>query len=100
DTRSYGDWSSDVCSSDLPNPMTQPLSDQIVFEGGCGKGRHTAIVSSHGARAVVSLDLGESAFVAFAHTRRYPDAHVIIGDLLKQIGRASCRDRVEIVYGA
>jgi len=55
---------------------------QIVFEGGCGKGRHTAIVASHGAKAIVSLDLGESAFVAFAHTRQFPNAHVIIGDLL------------------
>jgi SAM-dependent methyltransferase len=26
--------------------------------------------------------LGESAFVAFAHTRQFPNAHVIIGDLL------------------
>ena len=58
------------------------FADQVVFEGGCGKGRHTAIVAGHGARAIVSLDLGESAFVAFAHTRRFPNAHVVIGDLL------------------
>ena len=58
------------------------FADQLVFEGGCGKGRHTAIVAGHGARAIVSLDLGESAFVAFAHTRRFPNAHVVIGDLL------------------
>jgi len=43
------------------------FADQIVFEGGCGKGRHTAIVASHGATAIVSLDLGESAFVAELH---------------------------------
>jgi SAM-dependent methyltransferase len=64
-------------------PLTaKDFVDQIVFEGGCGKGRHTAIVASHGAKAIVSLDLGESAFVAFAHTRPFPNAHVIIGDLL------------------
>ena len=64
-------------------PLTgKDFEGQLVFEGGCGKGRHTAIVASHGARAIVSLDLGESAFVAFAHTRKYPNAHVIIGDLL------------------
>src|SRR5207245_11129372 len=56
--------------------------DQVIFEGGCGKGRHTAIVASHGAKAIVSLDLGESAFVAFAHTHQFPNAHVVIGDLL------------------
>lgn len=64
-------------------PLTaKDFVDQMVFEGGCGKGRHTAIVASHGAKAIVSLDLGESAFVAFAHTRQFPNAHVIIGDLL------------------
>jgi SAM-dependent methyltransferase len=64
-------------------PLTaKDFEDQMVFEGGCGKGRHTAIVASHGAKAIVSLDLGESAFVAFAHTRQFSNAHVIIGDLL------------------
>ncbi|HMD39083.1 MAG TPA: methyltransferase domain-containing protein [Candidatus Acidoferrum sp.] len=64
-------------------PLTaKDFADQMVFEGGCGKGRHTAIVASHGAKAIVSLDLGESAFVAFAHTRQFSNAHVIIGDLL------------------
>lgn len=64
-------------------PVTgEDFKGQTVFEGGCGKGRHTAIVASHGAKAILSLDLGESAFVAFAHTRDLPNAHVIIGDLL------------------
>ena len=64
-------------------PVTgEDFRGKTVFEGGCGKGRHTAIVASHGARAIVSLDLGESAFIAFAHTRDLPNAHVIIGDLL------------------
>jgi SAM-dependent methyltransferase len=64
-------------------PLTaKDFAGQLVFEGGCGKGRHTAIVAAHGAKAIVSLDLGESAFVAFAHTRQFPNAHVIIGDLL------------------
>src|SRR5712691_4051935 len=70
-------------------PLTaRDFADQIVFEGGCGKGRHTAIVASHRAKAIVSLDLGESAFVAFAHTRQFPNAHVIIGDLLNPPVRA------------
>lgn len=64
-------------------PLTpKDFAGQLVFEGGCGKGRHTAIVAGHGAKAIVSLDLGESAFVAFAHTRKFPNAHVVIGDLL------------------
>lgn len=64
-------------------PVTgEDFRGKTVFEGGCGKGRHTAIVAAHEAKAIVSLDLGESAFVAFAHTRDLPNAHVIIGDLL------------------
>ena len=57
----FFDWVAPLTAGDFAN--------QIVFEGGCGKGRHTAIVASHGAKAIVALDLGESAFVAFAHTR-------------------------------
>lgn len=64
-------------------PVTgEDFKGKTVFEGGCGKGRHTSIVASHGAKAIVSLDLGESAFVAFAHTRDLSNAHVLIGDLL------------------
>jgi SAM-dependent methyltransferase len=70
----FFDWVAPLTAGDF--------ADQIVFEGGCGKGRHTAIVASHGAKAIVALDLGESAFVAFAHTRQFPNAHVVIGDLL------------------
>jgi len=70
----FFDWVAPLTAADFAN--------QMVFEGGCGKGRHTAIVASRGAKAIVSLDLGESAFVAFAHTRQLPNAHVVIGDLL------------------
>lgn len=72
--KEFFDWVAPLTPTDF--------KDQLVFEGGCGKGRHTAIVAGHGAKAIVSLDLGESAFVAFAHTRALPNAHVIIGDLL------------------
>jgi SAM-dependent methyltransferase len=72
--REFFDWVAPLTPADF--------ADQLVFEGGCGKGRHTSIVAAHGAKAIVSLDLGESAFVAFAHTRQFPNAHVIIGDLL------------------
>jgi len=76
----FFDWVAPLTAADFTH--------QIVFEGGCGKGRHTAIVASNGARSIVSLDLGESAFVAFAHTRQFPNAHVIIGDLLNPPVRA------------
>ena len=73
--REFLDWIAPLTPADF--------SGQVVFEGGCGKGRHTALVASYGAKAVVSIDLGESAFVAFAHTRHLPNAHVVIGDLMR-----------------
>lgn len=71
----FFDWIAPLRPSDF--------ADKLVFEGGCGKGRHTAIVASCGARAVVAIDLGESAFVAYRHTRDLPNAHVAIADLLR-----------------
>src|SRR5260370_1711122 len=63
-------------------PLTaRDFADQLDFECGSGKERHAAIVASHGAKAIVSLDFCESAFVAFAHPRQFPNAHVVIGDL-------------------
>src|SRR3546814_12804054 len=58
------DWSSDVCSSDLPKPLVA-LVDGISMGGGAG-------VSIHGSHRVVT----EKAVFAM------------------QIGRASCRERV------
>jgi SAM-dependent methyltransferase len=54
---------------------------RVVFEGGCGKGRHTDLVARFGAKAIVAIDLGESAFVAFHNTRDLPNAHIVLGDL-------------------
>ncbi|WP_435020555.1 methyltransferase domain-containing protein [Tundrisphaera sp. TA3] len=58
------------------------FAGKVVFEGGCGKGRHTATVAGFGPKALVSLDLGRSALVAFEHTRHLANAHVVMGDLL------------------
>jgi len=60
----------------------QDFAGKVVFEGGCGKGRHTDLVARFGAKDVVAVDLGESALVAFQNTRNLPNAHVVIGDLL------------------
>jgi len=63
-------------------PITrEDFAGHVVFEGGCGKGRHTALVARFGAKAIVSVDLGESAFIAFENTRHLPNAHVVMGDL-------------------
>src|SRR5207248_5512651 len=42
-TRSYGDWSSDVCSSDLQQyPMPSTLTAQVL-ERVCGGSKHTNV---------------------------------------------------------
>lgn len=65
-------------------PVTrQDFDGQVVFEGGCGKGRHTDLVARFGAKDIVSVDLGESAFVAFRNTRQHRNAHVVLGDLMR-----------------
>jgi SAM-dependent methyltransferase len=56
---------------------------KTVFEGGCGKGRHTITMAAQwGVGDIVALDLGDAVDVAFAHTRHLPNAHVVQGDLL------------------
>ncbi len=59
------------------------FAGRVVLEGGCGKGRHTAIVAGFGAKAIIAIDLGDAAYVAFQNTRSLPNAHVVIGDLLQ-----------------
>lgn len=53
------------------SPFTlENFKDKIVFEAGCGKGRHTYIVSNCSPKLLVSSDLGESIFIAVEQIRR------------------------------
>lgn len=61
----------------------EDFAGRIILEAGCGKGRHTVTLAGFQPRALVALDLGESAWVAFAHTRHLPNTHVVVGDLLR-----------------
>ncbi len=54
---------------------------KAVLEGGCGKGRHTALAAEFGAKDVVSLDLGVAVEAAFANTRHLPNVHIVQADL-------------------
>ena len=56
---------------------------RTVLEGGCGKGRHTALAAEFGARDVVAVDLGHAVDAAFANTRHLPNAHIVQADLKK-----------------
>ncbi|MCC7383955.1 MAG: methyltransferase domain-containing protein [Deltaproteobacteria bacterium] len=54
---------------------------EVVLEGGCGKGRHSALVSKFGAKDVIALDLGSAVEAAYRNTRGLPNVHVVQGDL-------------------
>jgi len=54
---------------------------RTVLEGGCGKGRHTALCSTFGAKDVVAVDLGHAVDAAFSNTRHLPNAHIVQADL-------------------
>lgn len=52
-----------------------------VLEGGCGKGRHTAVAAELGAMDIVSMDLSDAVDAAFTNTRHLPNAHIVQADL-------------------
>ncbi len=55
--------------------------DRLILEGGCGKGRHTALAAEFGARAIVAMDLSDAVDAAFANTRHLPNVHIVQADL-------------------
>jgi SAM-dependent methyltransferase len=57
------------------------FKDKLVLEGGCGKGRHTRLAASWGARDVVGIDLSDAVESAFAATRGSANLHIVQADL-------------------
>jgi SAM-dependent methyltransferase len=57
------------------------FSDKVVLEGGCGKGRHTQLAASWGARDVIGVDLSDAVETAFAATRHLENAHIVQADI-------------------
>lgn len=55
--------------------------DKLVLEGGCGKGRHTRLAATWGAREVVSVDLSSAVEAAFPATRHLENAHIVQADI-------------------
>lgn len=63
-----------------PN-TAETFAGKVVLEGGCGKGRHSALVSRFGARDVIAVDLGSAVEAAYRNTRAHPNVHVVQADL-------------------
>src|SRR5207248_8223795 len=94
-TRSYGDWSSDVCSSDLgvllnwyegPGHYIGPHHDSVklMIDGA------PIVTVSFGETRIFRLTQGKGVE---AKTLNFPATD---GTVFVKIGRASCRERVEV----
>ena len=75
---------------DWLEPVTADFfRDKVVLDGGCGKGRHTLLAASWGARDVIGVDLSDAVESAFAATRGSENMHIVQADLyslpLKQV---------------
>jgi SAM-dependent methyltransferase len=57
------------------------FQDKVVLEGGCGKGRHTQLAATWGARDVIGVDLSDAVETAFAATRNLENAHIVQADI-------------------
>lgn len=67
---------------DWLRPVTADFfKGKVVLEGGCGKGRHTALAAEFGAKDVVAIDLSDAVDAAFANTRHFDNVHIIQADL-------------------
>src|SRR5699024_12079836 len=93
-TRSKRDWSSDVCSSDLPElkPITYVMpvasaqvKSAILFAALAAKGKTTIIEKE------ISRNHTEEMIQQFGGKIQRQDKMI----QLTEIGRASCRERVE-----
>src|SRR5690606_40122265 len=82
-TRFSRDWSSDVCSSDLRGAM-----EVVGVSIGGGK---MEIVELNGFELKMT---GNSPTLLVPHQDRYGAIAAVAGVLARQIGRASCRERV------
>jgi SAM-dependent methyltransferase len=56
---------------------------KIVLDVGCGKGRHTSLAASWGAKEVVGVDLSAAVETAFQATRELPNAHIVQADIYR-----------------
>src|SRR5207248_7957075 len=97
-TRSYGDWSSDVCSSDLDFHMPDDLLIRprtvAVFPGQPGgpfsPEQQAYTVTNLGSDTIVWSVTKNSSWLSLSND----------SGTLPEIGRASCRERVETAGGA
>src|SRR5207248_6473444 len=93
-TRSYGDWSSDVCSSDLAaQARGAEILGEVLGYGSTSDAHHLTAPDPTGRPAARAISLALRDAGATPADVAYVNAHGT--STLLKIGRASCRERVE-----
>jgi len=59
------------------------FKNKIILEGGCGKGRHTALAHKWGAKEIIGIDLSAAVESAFQATKHLPNAHIVQADIFR-----------------
>src|SRR5207253_4444359 len=91
------DWSSDVCSSDLLAPVREDMPTfvaypHIISDGSITPGQHASFLGKRHDPLLVLQDPNSANFNLPELTL---PASLTVERLEQQIGRASCRERVE-----
>src|SRR5207249_7247948 len=99
-TRSKRDWSSDVCSSDLDLIWDKPYVKNDRYLGVAfkpGMGQDNSEVRMCDWRCFDAIDTMNNMYAGQGLRPKYAIAD--IDTYKKEIGRASCRERVEVSVG-
>src|SRR5207248_5763187 len=94
-TSSYGDWSSDVCSSDLLRKLALDPNDDPMK---VGSDLELAVTCLRNLGRVDEIDDFREAVIA-AHAKNWRLLKAAANSYA-EIGRASCRERVWVSVGA
>src|SRR5438094_8978069 len=97
---SYGDWSSDVCSSDLlpayqDYTIRAKMSEVILAMSSC-RTSITEVYQSGPTNAPAVNGWGCEILTASQMTKYVNQVTTTIDGAVKEIGRASCRERVQV----
>src|SRR5205807_6523812 len=91
-TRLQGDWSSDVCSSDL---YEVPRFTDRAVNTLLGNWRFSFLISAHPGFPYSPVTGADNSLTGVGQDRPNAVANPYVKNLNTQIGRASCRERVE-----
>ncbi len=73
DPRDFLDW--------IHPKKREFFRDKVVLDAGCGTGKHAVFAAEFGAKEVVAFDLSDAVDVAYEHSRRHPNVHIVQADI-------------------